>query len=75
MEWREPVARGTERWDVLVGELSARPGEWAVVASASTHDGLSHTRVMLARRGCEVVTRQNGDGEVEAFARWPGAEG
>lgn len=53
-----------------VEALKLRPGQWALVRRAGDKGGTPST---WRRLGCEITTRQNGDG-VDVYARWPGGE-
>lgn len=69
--WKDPP-RGQSRradTDLLVEELRANPGVWALVEV----DAWSACKAKYERRGCEARTVKVSDGPTkhDIYARWP----
>lgn len=72
MEWKDPgprrrKGRGGGRNLLVLDQLHANPGEWAVVATGKS----TGQSTWWKNNGCEVTSRRQDDGMVETFARWP----
>ena len=74
VEFKDPTSsnRGTRRGlsALLIAELKAHPGQWALVATGSgTSPGAA--TIPFRKAGCEVTQRSTRADGYELYARWP----
>ena len=76
IEWVDdlpPITAPGSRHAEIIETLKTRPGQWAKIASKTTHSGGTQP---FAKRGCETAQRgvgKNDDGKrvYDLYARWP----
>lgn len=72
--WADPPASHSSRKSTAreaVAVLKQNPGKWALVAASATRNESVSLFQSMKRHGAEAVTRQNSEGRIDVYARWP----